>query len=354
VLDEMVAKIQGRYKAHWAQAALSILQQVPGTAFEAGQNFGHYLNIFRPGSFAIADAGSEVRRRAGLQLEESGSLDYRSTGVEEGIVRMGTLGYNGRFANQLFQYAYLRAHAKREGLRAECPPWIGCSLFGLQTSMGDKELPVYREDKGVVDEMIRFDPDAHHKNIELWGYFQDPRHWAQNRQEFRGLFQPLPFLKKPLDEAIGRLRGNGQTLVAIHLRRGDFIGGPVFWQAPEAWYLRWLAQIWPTLVNPVLYVASDDPKNVLPHFAAYSPKSTTDLNVTVNGAEFYSDFYVMSQCDALGISNSTFSFAAAMLNAEARIFARPNPVREEMVAFDPWASEVQLRKPEPANQSIAA
>ena len=267
---------------------------------------------------------------------------------------MSTLGHNGRFANQIFQYAYLKAYANREGLQAECPPWIGCSLFGHLTAMGENELPVYRENKGDVDEMIRFDPGTHARNFELWGYFQNPRHWAENRREFRGLFQPLPFLKNPLDEAIGRIRGSGQTLVAIHLRRGDFIGGPVFWQAPEAWYLQWLAQIWPSLPNPVLYVASDDLKNVLPHFAGYAAKSAADLNVTVNGAEFYSDFYVMSQCDVLGISNSTFSFAAAMMNEKARVFARPDPVVEGMVGFDPWAADVQLRKPEAGPQSIAA
>ena len=53
VIDEMVGKIQSRYKTHWTQATFAILQQVKGTAFDAGQNYGHYLAIFRPGSFAI-------------------------------------------------------------------------------------------------------------------------------------------------------------------------------------------------------------------------------------------------------------------------------------------------------------
>jgi hypothetical protein len=140
------------------------------------------------------------------------------------------------------------------------------------------------------------------------------------------------------------LRQPGQTLVAIHLRRGDFTGGATFWPAPEAWYLRWLERVWPTLVNPVLYVASDDAASVLPQFAAYCPKSNRDLNVTVNGAEFYPDFYVMSQCDVLAISNSTFSFAAAMMNQHAKLFARPDPASENLIAFDVWSSPAQLRK----------
>jgi hypothetical protein len=331
VVDEMVAKIQGRYKAHWAQAMLAILQQVPGVAFDAGQNYGHYVGIFRAGTFSV-----QTSAPSGRPLNKE----------NPGVVRMGTLGYNGRFANQIFQYAYLKLYSAGHGLRAECPPWIGCSLFGHQTTMGTDELPIYRENKGSVDEMIQFDPSEHHRDFELWGYFQDPRHWTDHRQAFRGLFEPLPFLKKPLDDAIGRLRTGNKTLVAIHLRRGDFSGGPTFWPAPEAWYLHWLQKAWPTLTNPVLYVATDDPGNVLPQLAAYAPRSAMDLNVTVNGAEFYSDFYVLSQCDVLAISNSTFSFAAAMMNTRATAYLRPDPVREELIRFDPWSSDVQLRKPE--------
>jgi hypothetical protein len=331
VLEEMILKIQGRFKMDWPVATAAILQQVRGTAFDAAQIYASYLRIFRPGAF--------------FPVEQTGPSGRPLNEDPVGVVRMSTLGYNGRFANQIFQYAYLQLYAKRHGLRAECPPWIGSSLFGHQTTLSVNELPIYREDKGDADGMIRFDPRAKLKNFELWGYFQNPRHWSANRQEFRRLFQPLPFLKKPLDDGISRLRAGGQTLVAIHLRRGDFSGGPTFWPAPEAWYLQWLAQVWPMLSNPVLYVATDDPQNVMPHFSAYQPKTTADLNVTVNGAEFYSDFYVLSQCDILGISNSTFSFAAAMMNTTATMFVRPDPMREEMVEFDPWVSDVQLKKP---------
>ena len=161
-------------------------------------------------------------------------------------------------------------------------------------------------------------------------------------------------MKNPLDEALARLRAGGKTLVAIHLRRGDFSGGATFWPAPEAWYLRWLKEVWSTLANPVLYVATDDPKNVLPQFAAYQPLTTGDLNMMVNGAEYYSDFYVLSQCDVLGISNSTFSFAAAMMNTTATLFVRPEPVAERMIEFDPWTSEVQLKKAEDQLQTRVA
>jgi hypothetical protein len=335
VVDEMVQKVQLKYGMPWAVATFEILRQIKGTAFDAGQNYGHYLNLFRPKSFKVQPTPL---------LRYSEAPDSANTAAAN-IVRMSTLGYNGRFGNQLFQYAYLKHYAQQENLTPECPPWIGNSLFGQQTQLSEHELPIYREHKGAIDDMIQFDPQQHRKNFELWGYFQDTYHWAENKAAFWDLFQPLPFVKDPLDAAIGRLRAGNRTLVGIHIRRGDYDGGgPASWPAPEAWYLRWLQGLWPTLCDPILYVATDDPGNVLPHFAGYSPKSGSDLNVAINGAEYYSDFYVLSQCDVLGISNSTFSFAAAMMNQTAAVFSRPDPIQQAMVQFDPWSSPVHLRK----------
>lgn len=327
VVDEMVAKVEGRYGRRWAQVAVAIGQQVPGAAFDAGRVYGCYLNQYRPGTFAVvpleADAGP----------------------TDAGVVRMGSLGVNGRFGNQVFQYAYLRSYADRHGLRAECPPWVGCGLFGHADPMGGGDLPVYREDSGEADEMVRLDPADRHGGVELWGYFQAEEYRPTDPAGFRRLFRPVPAVREPLDAAVDRLRGPGGTLVALHLRRGDYTGGPTFWPAPEAWYLDWLGRVWPTLVNPVLYVATDDPAAVLPRFVAYGPKTAADLGVTVNGAEFYPDFHVLCRADAVAVSNSSFSFAAAMLNETAAQFARPDPVARRLVGFDPWAAPVQLRRP---------
>jgi hypothetical protein len=43
-----------------------------------------------------------------------------------------------------------------------------------------------------------------------------------------------------------------------------------------------------------------------------------------------------------------------MMNTKATVLARPDPLREEIISFDPWASEVQLRKPEATPQPAAA
>ena len=122
-------------------------------------------------------------------------------------------------------------------------------------------------------------------------------------------------------------------MVAIHIRRGDF-GYGKYWIAPPEWYLAWLSAIWPGLDKPVLYVATDD-ETVLPSFAQFSPWDARSLDVHIPGADFMVDHHVLRNADKVAISNSTFSFTAAMLNVRALTFMRPHPNRRELVPFKP-------------------
>lgn len=44
---------------------------------------------------------------------------------------MRLLGTNGRFGNQLLQYAFLRLYADGHGLSCQTADWIGRDLFDL-------------------------------------------------------------------------------------------------------------------------------------------------------------------------------------------------------------------------------
>jgi hypothetical protein len=126
--------------------------------------------------------------------------------------------------------------------------------------------------------------------------------------------------------------------VAVHLRRGDF-GQGRHWIAQSSWYEQWLDELWQSLDRPVLYVATDDAA-IVAELARYRPVTAADLGVSISGAEFYPDFHVLSTADALAISNSTFSFAAAMLNTRAGVFMRPERDGRRLAGFDPWDSPV--------------
>lgn len=255
-------------------------------------------------------------------------------------ITMSTLGQNGRFANQAFQYAFLKIYVRQHQLQLQVPRWIGNDLFGHTDPQITRQLPLIKDGSSDVYQGILINSTPPLKNIDLWGYFQYHTSFYKPHQTyFRSLFQPLERLAAPLNQAIQGLKNKGKTIIGLHLRRSDYGVGHHF-IAPSSWYLDWLAKIWNTLEDPVLYLASDELEKIKEDFAEYNPVTTHDLGLTLQGAEFYLDFYTLTRCDVLAISNSSFSFLASMLNTRAHIFARPQYQSQQLIAYDPWNAEV--------------
>jgi hypothetical protein len=254
-------------------------------------------------------------------------------------VTMSTLGFNGRFGNQLLQYGFLRMYGAEHRLSVETPDWIGRDLFELDDPLYAGNLPLVRESEvDLVGSLNREDPRVW-RNADLWGYCYYPTAGLRRyRDQFRGLFRPGRRVAPLVATAEALLRERGDSVVAVHLRRGDF-GQGRHWIAQSSWYEQWLDELWQSLDRPVLYVATDDAA-IVAELARYRPVTAADLAVSISGAEFYPDFHVLSSADALAISNSTFSFVAAMLNRRARVFMRPDRDGCRLVAFDPWDSPV--------------
>lgn len=255
-------------------------------------------------------------------------------------VQMTLLGSYGRFGNQLLQYAFIRLHASEHNLIAELPDWIGRDLFDLDDPLPSASLPRADEkDFDVSDALSRTGRTL--AGYDVTGFFcGNTAAWGDRAAQFRALYAPGRTIRPLLDRAWHALESAGKTVVAIHIRRGDF-GRGKYWIAPPEWYLAWLSAIWPGLDKPVLYVATDD-EAVLPHFAEFSPWDASRLDVHIPGADFMVDHHVLRNAAHAAISNSTFSFTAAMLNERALTFMRPHPNRRELVSFEPWASPVLL------------
>ena len=259
-----------------------------------------------------------------------------------GRLVMSTLGSNGRFGNQLLQYILLRALGEVHKLTVEAPEWLGRWLFDLSDPYPGSPLPVLAEDgDNLACLMLEKAGPTALMDRDIWGYgCYHTRFYRPHRELMQRLFSPGEWLRPRTEATVQKIAAKGKTLVALHLRRGDFGQGP-FWIAPEAWYLEWLKMVWLHLEHPVLYVASDDPA-LFRKFAAYSPITATAIGAPLVGAEFYDDFHVLTQANYLAISNSTFSFVAALLNKRAECFVRPDATEKRLVAFDPWNSEVLM------------
>lgn len=305
------------------------------------------------------------------------SISINSTAtLTEPVLTMSSLGQLGRFGNQLFQYAFLRICAKNSGARVECPPWIGQTLFGHKDALISNQLPpaIERRNVGgnlfdIIPEFIPFIEkiaDAKSSrissealehglaNVDLWGFFQFPTRLIKPHKEyFCSLFQPVEELKSPLDNGLNFLRSQGKNIIGIHIRRGDYITETrarftlVF---PAKWYCEWLDKIWDELEDPVLFLCSDDIDSILPEFERFSPVTWSDLGIKLPekmnelNINFYIDFFILSNCDVVCISNSSFSFIPCMLNERGKLFVRPHwDFSTKFTVFDPWESEPLLR-----------
>ena len=264
--------------------------------------------------------------------------------VKKPVAAMSSLGENGRFANQVFQYAFLKIFAKKYGYQVETPRWIGQFLFGCSNPLVSRQYSmITEEDSNFLTNKPSYGSKPLLRGIDFWGYFQyHTSYYALYKDYFRSLFQPVSEIKAKLDYALNVLRSKGKIIVGMHLRRSDY-GYGYYFIAPNKWYKDWLAGFWDTLEDPILFIASDESEKVVSEFSEYNPLTLKDLDIRLQELEFYADFFLLSCCDAMAISNSSFSFAAAMLNEHCRFFFRPHLPTGKLIPFDPWDSLVLFK-----------
>lgn len=271
------------------------------------------------------------------------------------VVTMSNLGNPlfGRMANNMFMYAFLKIYALEHDLQVETPKWIGQYLFGHQDpplsqtyrQIAEQPSP-YTSYKG--SESLILNAKKPLKNVDFKGYFQiHTEYYARYKDYFKSLFQPINEIEEMMQKAVKQLRSRGKTIVGLHLRRGDYKAQnntlAYLTITPNQYYREWLDGLWETLDDPVLFIASDEIEIVVHDFSDYHPVTSEDLDIELPSAPDYPDFYILSQCDVLAISNSTYSFLAAMLNETGTIFSRPHLIKEKLIPFDPWSSQPLLR-----------
>jgi hypothetical protein len=318
----------------------------------------------------------------------------------EPTLTMACLGRQGAWGNTLLQYAFLRCFAATHGFHCQVPRWIGSSLLAAHDPELGFRAPVIVADGfsahcAAFDRQAPFDRDllrARHvaatggrrylllerpslagggirwpfRHADLEGFFfAHGRELAPHRELIRSLFRPAPAIAERAGAAVARLRAGARTLVGIHVRRSDFLtlglqqGFELL--TPIAVYREWLEALWPTLDQPRLVICTDSPGEVLPAFSRYQPATAESLGLDLSdllagddhawsrgdfgvarAPGFFGDWLLLTQCDVLATSNSTFSYSACLANERARRCVRPTFPDGRLVPFDPWDSEPLL------------
>ncbi|MFV3077644.1 tetratricopeptide repeat protein [Niveispirillum fermenti] len=248
-----------------------------------------------------------------------------------------SLGNRGRFAHNVLEYVLLRLYAEKHGCVLETPDWVGGAYFDLDDPAPGGPLPPWPFARRVLNGFVtgeRQGPPVMDRDVlsPLFLY----EYPVEYRDRIRSWLRPRPQWAPWIDPPVDALRAVGRTVVAIHIRRGDFLafGYPI---TETGWYVDWLRDLWPTLDRPVLYLASDDIPSVRAAFREFRPVTLDDAAPSWPGLEFLQDFHVLTQADIVGISAASgFSQLAARLNGRARLCVQPDMAAGGIRPFIPW------------------
>jgi glycosyltransferase involved in cell wall biosynthesis len=297
---------------------------------------------FDSGFVAIScDAQGDLFLRSDLVKDIS-----RLGGRTRGNITMSSLGSNGAFANQVFQYAYTFLYGLRLGCNISVPAWTGEAIYGIASERpSDPPPPELRYYAFDDDDLDLWRMDSPPTEADLWGYFQEiPAALLPHRSLLRRIYT----LQEPLASLVSRfysdLTGGGsRPLVAIHVRRGDYVklhreGLPWYRPVPEAWYVLWLETVLAERPDAVVYAATDAPDDILPAFERFGCKSLRDIS---DGGAFPAvvDFEIMRRADRLAICNSSFSRMAAILADDGQKTVIPDFEGQFFIPFEAWSVE---------------
>ena len=317
-------------------------------------------------SEAADEMGSPAAPGIGYYSDENGYTELHCSRLfndQIPVVQMRSLGDAGQWGNQVFQYAFIRTYAKRHGIRYELPKWAGQTFFGHCDPPVKKDLPPFTEERQPTDHASHFGvpmaPDAKEcHDRDFRGYAQFHTSWyAPDKQFIQSLFRLVPPQRAVYRPLVNRLRDQGDTVISLHLRRGD-AGRMIFFLTPIIWCLDWLHENWSRFTNPVLYLATET-LELKKWFQRWNVVTMDDLGIQLqNNAypqynypydedekrarqmTFMPDWYVMQHSDVVVAAESTFSVSAAWTNRNLKEFWRARLSKQGFEQCDVWDMDV--------------
>lgn len=215
------------------------------------------------------------------------------------MITFSQLGSKGRLGNQLWQIASCIGIAAKNGTYVDFPTWEYDKYFKCQ--IGDSEFKKANTEVKEKDFMFNHIPLPDLGNYDLNGYFQSAKYWQGYEKQIETLFE---FTDNLTNHCLSLLPNNGRKNIAIHVRRGDYVGNPSHYNLSIRYYLNALNKLNWEDFNLVFF--SDDIDYAKFHFGCL-PNSYFP-----HGSEI-EDLCTMSLCDHFIIANSSFSWWAAWL-----------------------------------------
>jgi hypothetical protein len=236
------------------------------------------------------------------------------------------LGRNGRFGNQMFQYAATKGIAVNRGYDWCIPPGPVSDeeftneenqhkLFMAFKLPSIKEVNLfpspYRKEASFTFDQDLFDNCE--DNINLYGYFQSEKYFKHIENEIRYDFTWRDDVWNTCKEIFDQITTDGQA-ISLHVRRTDHLIKPTYHPVlPLSYYEKALSKFDSNL--PVL-VFSDDP-----NWCNEQEFFSDDRFLVSEGGDNITDMCVMSMCQYQIMANSTFSWWGAWLSGSENVIA---------------------------------
>jgi len=244
---------------------------------------------------------------------------------------------HGRLGNQMFQYAAARALAARlgtqvaldargalmrgEGVLTRVFDLPLAEPVGLPPARHEAPLryaawrflgraPVFHREQGLgYNRQVKQWGD----NCYLHGYWQSERYFHQISADIRSDFTFPAFSNQQNADMADRI-AQGLS-ISLHVRRGDYLTLGAHVLCDQAYYEAALTAVLERSGSePTVFVFSDDPGWAKDNLSLPCKKVVVDFN----GPETdFEDMRLMSLCQHNIIGNSSFSWWAAWLNANA-------------------------------------
>tara|TARA_R110000868_G_scaffold124816_3_gene329727 strand:- start:32 stop:817 length:786 start_codon:yes stop_codon:yes gene_type:complete len=231
------------------------------------------------------------------------------------------LGTNGRFGNQLFQYASLLGMATVKGYDYGVPykrksndDYANFCLPDCFINLKAKDCSDHisylsaREEKFPFDESFFNLPD----NTDIWGYFQTEKYFKQYKNEILNQFVFNKEIKDICNNFIEPYKN--ENITAVHLRLGDYLiysdSHPV---CKEEYYIMAMQDV---PKDSLIFVFSDDIPKAKMFFKYFDKK--------IIYPEFnnkFLDMCLMTMCNNHIIANSSFSWWGAWLANSNKVIA---------------------------------
>ena len=239
------------------------------------------------------------------------------------MIGYNQLGRNGRFGNQMFQYAALKGIARNCG-------YDFCVPSGPQTESGfhDEEnqhklfmafdmpnvkqvdmfpAPYRKEVSSTFDEDLFNNCED---NVNLYGFFQTEKYFKHIEDDIRKDFNFQNDILEPCVEAFG-----SDELIGLHVRRSDYVQKQSYHPLCTLNYYEEALEFHLPSDLPVVIV-SDDPK-----WCGQQEIFESDRFMISESADNLIDMCILSLCKYHVIANSSFSWWGAWLADSKKVIA---------------------------------